>query len=295
MIMDLDSYLSEKRSLINKALTEFLPREAPPAIIAAMRYCLEGGGKRLRPVLTLATAETMGCPNEEVLDVACAVEMVHTYSLVHDDLPAMDNSDFRRGQPSCHRVYGEGEAILVGDALLTLAFSVLAAYGSRWGREKVALDLVRELARASGVEGMIGGQHLDLASAGKRLGEEELEQLSALKTGALLRASVICGGIAAGVDSRSLAILDSFATAAGTAFQVVDDLLDMEGTREDLGKPTGADSLMEKATYPAFFGVANARRKAYELYETALSALGKLDRPAPLLEGLAHKMVYRSR
>lgn len=260
-----------------------------------MRYCLEAGGKRLRPILTIAVAETLGKENAEVLEIACALEYIHTYSLIHDDLPAMDNSDLRRGKATSHRVYGEDIAILAGDALLTAAFEIVARYGSKEGREKKAIRIVTELAAASGVEGMIGGQELDLKAEGKEPDYETVVKIANLKTGALLRAAVLCGAIAADAGPEEEQALRSYAEAAGSAFQIIDDLLDYESTTEILGKPAGADQNRAKATYPAFSGIAEAKSEAQRLHARALQSLEKLKRPTALLAGLADKMVFRNK
>lgn len=294
-MINIDHYLAEKKALVNRALLKCLPDTGPEAVREAMRYSLEAGGKRLRPVLALAAAETLDCKEEEVIDAACALELIHTYSLIHDDLPAMDDSNLRRGRPTCHKVYGEAVAVLAGDALLTLAFEVIARYGLKAGRAEKAVRIGSELAKAAGVTGMIGGQILDLEAEGKELTLPEIETVSAMKTGALLKASVICGAMAAGAGDRELGLLGRYASKLGTAFQVVDDLLDVEGSAEELGKPTGVDQERFKPTFPAVMGPEAARSKAESLYQEAVAALEPLERPVELLSGLAHKLVYRSK
>jgi len=291
--IDLDRYLTEKKELVNLALHNLQPVSGPEAVRAAMNYSLEAGGKRLRPILALAVAETLGYGEEDVINVACALELVHTYSLIHDDLPAMDDSDLRRGKPTCHRVYGDAIAVLAGDALLTLAFEVVAGYGMKPGRAEKAVRIGAELGRAAGVTGMIGGQVLDLEAEGRELTLPEIETISVMKTGALLKASVICGAIAADAGEKELVLLSRYATNIGTAFQIVDDLLDVESSTEDLGKPAGADQERFKPTFPAVLGPEGARSKAEALYHEAIETLDDLGRPVELLTGLAHKLVYR--
>ncbi|MEW5785637.1 MAG: polyprenyl synthetase family protein [Bacillota bacterium] len=295
-MIDFDHYLARESKRVNEALERYMPAAGQPLVIyEAMRYSVEAGGKRLRPILTLAAAETLGAAGEEVIEVACAVEMIHTYSLIHDDLPAMDNSDLRRGKPTCHRVYGEAVAVLAGDALLTLAFELLARFGLAQNRAKAALQISLELARSAGVEGMIGGQVLDLEAEGVVLPLEELERLHRLKTGTLLRAAAICGALAANASPAQLAALSGYASSLGLAFQIVDDLLDREGTAAELGKQPGSDQARGKATYPALLGAAAASRRAEELYWEAITFLDALNRPAGILSELARRLVFRKK
>lgn len=292
-MINLDSYLESKKELIDRRLMQTLPTGAPSVITAAMRYNLEAGGKRLRPVLTLATSEALGCRDDSVLNVACAIEMIHTYSLIHDDLPAMDNANLRRGVPTCHRVYGEAIAVLAGDAFLTLAFELISRYGLIEGNAERAVRISAELAVAAGMKGMIGGQVLDLLAEGQDLNLKEVETVALLKTGALLTASVTCGALAAGVSAEEYHHLKSYASNLGTAFQIIDDLLDYESSEEELGKPVGHDAVSAKATYPALVGLEKAREKAEELYGEALLSLEKIAFPTDLLAALAHKLIYR--
>ncbi|MDY6826654.1 MAG: farnesyl diphosphate synthase [Bacillota bacterium] len=294
-MIDPDRYIEIKRKRINRALQNAIPDAEPPVIIKAMRYSLEAGGKRLRPVLTLAVAETFGAEEHEVIEVACAMEMVHTYSLIHDDLPAMDDSPLRRGKPTCHRVFDEALAILAGDALLTYAFKVLARYGQKEFCAQKAVRIIAELAKAAGVEGMLGGQVLDLEAEGRDLTAEQIEKISALKTGAMLTAAVRCGAIAAGASASELAILTRFASSLGTAFQIVDDLLDIEGTAKELGKPVGSDSAHGKATYPAVFGQQESSLRAKYFHHQAVEALDELEKPTELLHSLADRIVFRKK
>ncbi|MGM0688840.1 MAG: polyprenyl synthetase family protein [Bacillota bacterium] len=294
-MIDIGQYMDQKKNIIDLALAERVPQSGPTIIIDAMRHSLEAGGKRLRPILVLAAADTLGSEDSSIIEVACALEYIHTYSLIHDDLPAMDNSDLRRGKPSCHRVFGEALAILAGDALLTLAFELVANYGRKYGREGKALEIITILAEAAGVTGMIGGQVLDLKAEGTEPTLEEIESIAEMKTGALLKAAVLCGAIAADATSKQLNSLNIYASNIGPAFQIIDDLLDYEGTTEELGKPAGVDQTRFKATYPALLGQAEARQRADLLYTEALKALDNLDCNSELLSGLAEKMIYRTR
>lgn len=295
-IPDPGVYLERQREAVEKALAALFEQRGglPAPLREAMRYSVTAGGKRLRPLLAMAAAETLGLSGERVMPVALALELIHTYSLIHDDLPAMDNSDLRRGRPTCHRVYGDAVAILAGDALLTLAFELTAAYGLREGRLEPALQIGLELARASGMEGMVAGQILDLEAEGKDVGPAELERIDRLKTGALLQAAVRCGAIAAGASPAQLKNLGHYGACLGQAFQITDDLLDLEGDAAVMGKETGADRARDKATFPALLGAAAARRRAEELYGAALNCLDELELPAELLRELARRLVYRN-
>ena len=292
-MVSIDQYLQEKKEIINAALLKQLPDQAPPALSEAMRYSLEAGGKRLRPILTIAAAETISDIDDDTVNLACALEYIHTYSLIHDDLPAMDDSRLRRGVPTCHCVYGDAMAILAGDALLTLAFETVAHYGQIEGNEAKAVKILTQLSEAAGMSGMIGGQVLDLKAEGKDLTVQEIERISEKKTGALLRAAVICGGIAAGATKSELGKLKIYADNIGTAFQIIDDLLDCEGTTDELGKPTGADLEKAKATYPALLGSVKAREKALELYERSITAVKELKYDTEILEEIAKKIIER--
>ncbi len=294
-MINIDQHLEREKEKINRALEQRLSHLVPSAVTDAMRYSLEAGGKRLRPILTLAAARTLGSEDDSVIDVACALEFIHTYSLIHDDLPAMDDSEIRRGKPTCHCVYGDALAILAGDGLLTLAFETLANYGSRDGCESRAIRIIAEISKSAGVNGMIGGQALDLGAEGRELSLTEIEQISLLKTGALLKASVVCGGIAANATQPQLKALACYASCLGNAFQIIDDLLDYESTTEELGKPAGADQVRLKANYPALLGPEKARARAEALYSESLAALDNLDCPAADLKEIAKILVYRKK
>lgn len=289
-------YLEQEQERVNRWLDRLLPAPAQAGrIVEAMRYSVMAGGKRLRPILTLATAQCLDVVADDVIEVACAIEFIHTYSLIHDDLPAMDDSDLRRGKPTSHCVYGEALAILAGDALLTLAFEVLARYGLVEGREKMALQISAELARAAGAVGLIAGQVLDLAAEGSSLSVDALEQMYRLKTGALLETAVRSGALVAGASPTELQALTGYASCLGPAFQIADDLLDRSGTAAEIGKRPGLDQARGKATYPAIMGEVAARRRAEMLYQKAISNLDTLHRPCDLLRRLAHRLVYRTR
>ena len=292
----IDSYLLSRKEKINRTLERlFTKPEHPESIYQAMSYSVMAGGKRLRPILTLATAESLGAPVEEVINLACAVELIHTYSLIHDDLPAMDDSDLRRGKPTCHRAFGEAIAILAGDALLTMAFELVAEYGINSGNCREALEIACRLSRAAGVEGMIGGQVLDLLGEGKNISLLELEQMYRRKTGALIEAAVISGALAATSSPDQLSALTGYASRLGLAFQIVDDLLDREGTVEQMGKLPNADEAHQKSTYPGLLGLEPARRQAGKLYEQALSCLEPLGETGTLLRQLAGYSVFRNK
>jgi geranylgeranyl pyrophosphate synthase len=256
----------------------------PMRLHEALRYCVLGGGKRVRPVLVYATAAALGIPEESVDGAACAVELIHAYSLVHDDLPAMDDDDLRRGRPTCHNAFDEATAILVGDALQVLAFETLASAPGLPSDARTRLQLVNLLAVASGTSGMAGGQALDLAAMGRQLSIAEVEEMHTRKTGALIHASVMMAAACdPQLDETRQRALDEYARAIGLAFQIQDDLLDIEGDATLLGKATGADGALNKPTYPSTVGIETARKRMHELHERSVAALqvGGL-RSAPL-------------
>ncbi len=295
---DLKAYLEERRKLVNRALEGYLPAVRGPAfrVVQAMHYSLFVGGKRLRPILCLAAAEAVGGDPGEALPVACALEMVHTYSLIHDDLPAMDDDDLRRGQPTCHKKFDEATAILAGDGLLTEAFHTLAGAAPRFqGRETVLLEIMELLAKAAGYEGMVGGQMLDLLAEGRKISLKELETVHRLKTGALLTAATRAGALVGGGNRVEVTALTGYGERFGLAFQVTDDLLDVEGTTEEIGKPAGSDEKRHKATYPALLGLEASRQWAQRLVEEAVAELEPFqDRAAPLRELAQYLLVRRS-
>ncbi len=269
-------YLDQGRKTVDDALEELMPKEGsrPSDLVAAMRYSLFAGGKRIRPILVLAAAEAGGGNAHDAMFAACAVEMVHTYSLIHDDLPAMDDDDYRRGIPTCHRKFGEATAILAGDALLTLAFDVLSDSGSDSNIDtKVRIMMIHELARAAGWTGMVGGQQVDVASEGTEPDLPTLQYIHTHKTGAMIRCSVLLGGFASDADEALINSLRIYGERLGLAFQVVDDILDITSTTEELGKDQGSDASRGKMTYPALFGLEEARERAVELIHEAKAAL----------------------
>lgn len=269
-----------------------VPDTNPPPLIAAMEHSLLGGGKRLRPCLAYAAAAAAGAPSAATDQVAVAVELLHTYSLIHDDLPAMDDDDLRRGRPTCHRVFGEAMAILAGDALQALAFAQLSAIDSL--PASTTLRLIQRLARAAGAQGMVLGQAMDLQATGKRLGRHTLEIMHRRKTGDLIAASVVMGAISAGTeDTALLAALDDYGHQLGLAFQVRDDLLDAEETTATLGKHSGADQRLHKATFVTLLGPDEARASLRELHARSLAAIAHLDARAEPLRQLADYAVVR--
>ncbi len=267
----------------------------PKRLHEAMRYSALGGGKRVRPALVYATADAFGIPETHVDGAACAVELIHVYSLVHDDLPAMDNDDLRRGRPTCHKAFDEATAILAGDALQVLAFQTLVSGAGLPDDSNVRVRLVELLAQASGTAGMAGGQALDLAAMGKRLSVPDIEEMHARKTGALIRACVLMGATCVPkLASATLRALDEFATSIGLAFQIQDDVLDVEGDPATLGKAVGADSALNKPTYPSTVGLEAAHRRVRELHERALRSLRSLDLArVDLLIEMSHWLVLR--
>jgi len=293
--MTLDQYITGQQQLVDQTLDKLVPplTEAPENIHRAMRYSLFAGGKRIRPLLCVAAAESISDAPIGVERAACSLELIHTYSLIHDDLPALDNDDLRRGLPTCHVKFGEAMAILTGDALLTLAFEVLARLEGVDAERKVAL--IEELARASGtVGGMIGGQVHDIEGEGKRPDAKLLDSIHRAKTGALLRASVRMGAIYAQADPAQLAALTSYGEHTGLAFQIVDDILDVEQTSDELGKTAGKDAAQQKITFPAVYGIEASRRMAEEHRLAAHLALDRFDERAERLRELADLIVRRS-
>jgi geranylgeranyl diphosphate synthase type II len=278
--------------MVDEALETLLPGPDtyPPLIHQAMRYSVMGGGKRLRPVLVMAGAEAVGGKAADVLPAACALELVHTYSLVHDDLPAMDNDDYRRGKLTNHKVYGEAAAVLAGDALLTLAFQLMT---ETKGTPENILKVIREAAVGAGTFGLIGGQVVDTLSEGMELNEETLEYIHRHKTGALYRVSVRAGAILSGARDDQLAALTGYAENLGLAFQIKDDILDIEGDEKKIGKPVGSDVKNKKATYPALFGLDKSRAKARQAAAQALAALQLFGSEADFLRSMVHFVIER--
>ena len=283
--------LHHYRGRVDAILERALPpaSEPPCRLHEAMRYAVLNGGKRIRAILVIATGEALQADPEHLEPPVCAVEFIHAYSLVHDDLPSMDDDDLRRGVPTCHRAFDEGTAILAGDALQALAFEMLACT-----QGPDAQELVRVLARASGSRGMAGGQAVDLQSEGRTLTLEQLENMHLLKTGALIRASVRLGALSAGVrDPGTLDRLDAYARRIGLAFQIRDDVLDIESETETLGKKTGADITLGKATFPAILGLEASKARARELHASAAHSLASFGREADLLRDISEFVVNR--
>jgi geranylgeranyl pyrophosphate synthase len=285
-------YQARIEQVLDRCLT--LPDSGTSRLREGMRYSVLGGGKRLRPVLVYTTGEALGAPLEHLDIAAAAVELVHVYSLVHDDLPAMDDDDLRRGRPTCHRAFDEATAILVGDALQALAFDVLAHDGASPVSATARLEMIRILAHASGTSGMAGGQAIDLASVGHNLTSEGVENMHRRKTGALIQCSVLLGATAAGLEAGAkLDALKRFGADVGLAFQIQDDILDIEGETEVIGKSAGADVARNKPTYPSTIGLPAARARAQELCDGAIAALAPLGPAAGSLAELARFVVSR--
>ena len=292
--MTLGEYLERQRHAIEAELDRLTPTadERPQTLHRAMRHSLMAGGKRLRPILFCAASEAVG-RTEGVIAPACALELIHTYSLIHDDLPALDNDDLRRGAPTCHKAFGEATAILAGDALLTRAFQVLAETDGAAAAVRIAM--IRELSASAGtVDGMIGGQMEDLDAEGRPIEEERLHYIHRSKTGALIRASVRMGGMFAEASSEELDRLSAYGSAIGAAFQIVDDILDIEGATETLGKTAGKDAEQQKATFPALYGLERSKEIAVEQLNLALAAAAPFGEAGARLCGIAEKIVSRS-
>ncbi len=296
----LAEFLEEARHRVEDALARYLPDSGddlgvlcPSQLGQSMSYSLLAGGKRLRPVLCLMAAEACGGEVDSALPVACALEMVHTYSLIHDDLPAMDDDDLRRGRPTCHKAFDEATAILAGDGLLTLAFEVVARHVRPL---EAAVECVRVLAEAAGPEGMVAGQMADLQAEGRDdVTLDALEAIHRRKTGALLRAALRMGGLAAGAGESTLRALDTYGLAVGLAFQIIDDLLDVEGDEAKLGKRVNKDSQLGKWTYPGLLGIEGSRQRARQLADEAVEALAPLGPRGERLRALALDLLERDR
>jgi geranylgeranyl diphosphate synthase type II len=295
MSFDLESYLRRQTAAVDRALNRFLPPAGakPATIHRAMRYSIFAGGKRMRPALCLAAAEACGGQMEDALPLACAVECIHTYSLIHDDLPAMDNDDLRRGKPTNHKVFGEGIAILAGDALLTETFAI-AAQCKGWPRYSHR-DIILELARAAGSKQLIAGQVADLEGEGKKIPASHLRYIHERKTSALLCCAVRLGGMSANCPPGRLKALTDFGYNVGLAFQIIDDILDVTQTSEQLGKTAGKDTAAAKATYPSIVGMEQSRKIAGQLTARAFRALRVFKGQAPALEALAEFLLRRDK
>jgi len=293
--MKWEDELSRLAEMINNALEGYLPASSvyPPTIHEAMRYSLFAGGKRLRGAFTIATARIFGVEESRVLPAAGALEMIHTYSLIHDDLPAMDDDDYRRGKPTCHKVFGEAIAILAGDALLTRAFEILCLLQEEGFPERAVLQVIEEIARAAGTQGMIGGQVVDLESEGVLVSKETLEYIHRHKTGALFVAAIRSGALLGAAPEEELQALTEYARAFGLCYQITDDLLDITGDEKLLGKKTGRDLEKEKATYPALLGIEQAKRLAAEQVKLCHQSLAPFGPEADFLREAAQYLLSR--
>ena len=289
-------YLARRAAEVNEWLDRLVPSETTPPeqLHRAMRYSLFAGGKRLRPALVLAADEAFGADTDDLMPAACAIEMIHTYSLIHDDLPAMDNDDLRRGRPTCHKAFGEAVAILAGDALLTQAFRVLAADAPKRDAER-QVRVIREVATAAGtVDALIGGQMADIESEGKQVDSSTLEYIHRSKTGAMISASVVVGGTVAGASEEQIDKLRGYGQRIGLAFQIADDILDVTSTSEQLGKTPGKDQAANKATYPSIHGIAASQTRAGELVDEAVEIVSSLGLKTQVLEEIARFIIARS-
>lgn len=295
-IMEIETQLRQLSHHVEQALDYWLPAEDlhPAKLHMAMRYSVLQGGKRIRPALVYATGQALGIPLRHLNGSACSVELIHAYSLIHDDLPAMDNDELRRGKPTCHKAFDEATAILAGDAIQALAFYILAHDEDLTLTTKARIKMIQTLAQAAGSRGMAGGQAIDLAAVGQSLNIAELEDMHIHKTGALIHACVMMATYTQTENCRStLQKLDQYAKCIGLAFQIHDDILDVEGDTETLGKPQGSDSLQNKPTYPALLGLKEAKARADTLYNEAIDSLMEFDARADLLRDIAYYIVKR--
>lgn len=295
--MNLKAYLAEKRTRVDEALQGVFPEPGGPAadVVKSMTYSLFAGGKRLRPILCIAGAEAVGESAETVLPVACALELIHTYSLIHDDLPVMDNDDLRRGKPTNHKVFGEAVALLAGDGLLTEAFRLMT--GAAGGRHtpEALLRVIRLVAEAAGYDGMVGGQVVDIQSEGKQVAPAVLEYIHTHKTGALIAASVTAGGLLGGGTEEQVGAIGVYGRHIGLAFQVADDILDVEGDSANLGKGVGGDARKKKITYPSLLGVGPSKKLQESLVGKAVDALRNFDERAEPLRAIAVYIIERKK
>jgi len=302
--MDIKKYLQEKKEIVDLALEKYFPSQPdsiegeviPASLHKAIRYSLFAGGKRIRPILSMAAFESVGGKGDTILPFSCALELIHTYSLIHDDLPALDNDDYRRGNPTCHKVFGEAIGILAGDALLTEAFrlmtnQVIQEFSLRNGR--LALDVIHQVAQAAGVFGMVGGQVVDIESEGKGVDFPTLQYIHTHKTGALILVSVRVGAMLGGANKETLKALTRFGEGIGLTFQIADDILNVEGKAALLGKNTGSDLSRKKATYPSLFGLEESKRRAKELVTSAVEAIRSFGSEAEPLREIAWFILSR--
>lgn len=295
--MNIKKYLEEKKQIVEDSMNLLLPsiNGLPHNLHRAMRYSIEAGGKRIRPILAIASCNAVGGDEEDVITAACSLEFIHTYSLIHDDLPAMDDDDYRRGKPTCHRAFNEATAVLAGDALLTAAFEVLSRYDLYRNIDpEIVLEIIHDISRAAGFAGMVGGQQADLEAERKSIGLPNLEFIHTHKTGALILASVKIGAKLGGCSDSELKSLIKYGEAIGLAFQVADDILDVTGTTSTLGKDAGSDEARGKATYPSLLGLKESKIRVVELLDLALSSISEFDSKADPLRGIAKQIVNRN-
>jgi len=295
--VDLRAYLQEQREKVEKALALILPEPEGPAadVVKAMKYSLFAGGKRLRPILCIAGAEALGEDGSHVMPVACALEMIHTYSLIHDDLPAMDNDDMRRGKPTNHKVFGEAKAILAGDGLLTEAFRVMAQIPLGKIRPEALLRVICLVAQASGYQGMVGGQVTDIQSERKTVEPATVEFIHSHKTGALIAASVTSGAILGAASETQVDAINAYGRGIGLAFQISDDILDVEGDSEKMGKGVGGDARKKKVTYPSVHGLGTSKRIQEQTIDQAIHSLEAFDSKADPLRAIATYIIERKK
>jgi len=294
MTTNLETFLAASREIVDRKLNELVPSSAtePQILHKAIRWSLLAGGKRFRPALMLAVGGAFGVETSKLLSTAAALEMIHTYSLIHDDLPAMDDDDLRRGLPTCHIKFDEATAILAGDALQTLAFQTIAEDENLTATIRVRL--ISEIARAAGTPtGMVAGQVFDLEGEKRLVTGAELEKIHYAKTGQMIRAAARCGAIVGGANENELSCISVYATELGLLFQITDDLLDVTATVKDLGKTPGKDAQAEKATYPGLYGLAEARKLALETHRKCLDALAEIEKPVTLLGEIADYILFR--
>ncbi|MEE3479228.1 MAG: farnesyl diphosphate synthase [Succiniclasticum sp.] len=291
MAFDFEQYYDSRKKLVNNFLEKRMEKRGISNVDDAMKYSLLAGGKRLRPILLMATADALGANGYDYLPAACALEMIHTYSLIHDDLPCMDNDDYRRGRLTNHKVFGEAMALLAGDGLLTLAFEVMSE--QRNVKPSTLVEVIHETAMCAGNFGMVGGQALDLEAEGKKISAKELKTLHEGKTGAMFIAAIRGGAHLAGATDEQLLALTHFAELIGLAFQIEDDILDVTGTQEELGKPIGSDDKNEKSTYVTLYGLDKAREMSEQTTQEALQCLDMFGEKAEALRELAKMMCHR--
>lgn len=295
--ISLDEYLKGRKKIVDEALDRYLPGEDtfPSSIFKSVRYSVFAGGKRIRPILCMGSAEAVGGNIEEVLPVACALELIHTYSLIHDDLPVMDDDDYRRGKLTNHKVFGEDIAILAGDALLTEAFRLMSKkeFAGKTPPDRL-LSVISDISEAAGFLGMVGGQIVDIQSEGKKVGEETLNYIHTHKTGAMITTSIRAGAIISGAGNNEIDALSDYGRHIGLAFQIADDILDVEGNQETLGKDIGSDRKRGKVTFPAIFGMEKSRKKARDLVNKALADIAQFDSRAEPLRMIATYIIERS-